>query len=278
MVIEDYQGLIDFIKTTKSTCGYELIILFAAIKLKNAEGKFDKEQLTDLFLEFYRIREANDLTVEEQCNPLQFEDRKEIIQLINRTPISSLLKVGILKTFERFNPDIFKVIFDNSEEILSTIKERIIKFYLSFGDSQEIMENLLSKWETGIDGIIKKDALQKISGSIEKIDLEFMLKYLYQSYSLVAFNKLLQNFHIDQQDFENFFTGGVEASPQLLSALEQAEEPIEIEEDSPEIKAERRKAQQPSSHIQELTNFFQQMRKEAEEEQKQSKVKKKPKK
>ena len=334
MAIKNHQNLIEFLKTTKFPCAYELIVLFAAIKLKSAEGRFNKEQVTDFFIEFYRIREVNNLVLEEKCNPLLTEDRKETILFLNRNPISSLLKVGILKTFERFNPDIFKIIFDHSEEILSTLKDQIIEFYLeSCSDSREIMEDSLSKWETGIDESIKADALVKMSGSIEKINLEFMLKYLYQSYSLTAFNKLLKSFKIDEQDFESLFTGGVEVSSKFFKnrapegpaeieepspeteeipaeieapSPETEEGPAEIEEPSPEIeegpveieetppeieeepaiieeepaviKEEQKISKQSPGHIQELTNFFQKMREEAEEEQEKSKSKKKQKK
>jgi len=272
MAVIDYQGLTEFIKTTKFTCGYELIVLFAAVKLKNAEGGFDKAQLAQFFIEFYRLRKINDLNFEKECDPLQSEDPREVMHLLNRNPIAHLLKVGILKTFERFNYDLFKISFDKSEEILSTLKDQILKFYPeSSGDSKKIMEVILSKWEKDINETIKKDALQKMSSSIEKINLEFMLKYLYQSYSLPAFNKFLKSFQINEQDFEKFFTGRVEDSSKLFKAIAPEEEPAVLKEESQLEKP-------PPSRIQDLTNFFQKMIDEAETEQKQEKAKKKPKK
>jgi len=272
MAIKDYQSLIEFIQTANSSCAHELIALFAAIKLKNADAGFDKEQLVNFFIEFYQIRKKNDLTSEKECDPLQFEDRREIIQLINRNPIAALLKAGILKTFERFDPNIFKIIFDNTEELLSTIKSRIGEVHSeSFGESRETMELVLSEWENIIDQTLKADALQKMAGSIEKINLEFMLKYLYQSYSLLAFNKMLKSFQIDEQDFENFFTSRMEDLSKFFKGREQKEKLAEIEEEPKVLK-------QPTSHIQELTNFFQKMREETEEEQVKTKIKKKKKK
>jgi hypothetical protein len=277
MAIKDYQGLTDFIKTTKFTCGYELVVLFAAIKLKNAEGGFEKEKLADFFLEFYRIGKSN-LTLGKACKPLQSEDSREIMLLLNSGPIAHLLKVGILKTFERFNPDLFKIVFDKAEEVLDTVKDQIIKFYSESPDnSKKIMDDILSKWENGINDYIKTDALKKMASSIEKINLEFMLKYLYQSYSLASFNKFLKSFQINEQDFKKFFTGRLEDASKFFIAIPAGEEEPGILKDEPQM------AKPPASRIQDLTSFFQKMISEDEKElakgkeQAKDKLKKKPK-
>jgi hypothetical protein len=273
MTIKDYQGLTEFIKTTKFTCGYELVVLFTAMKLKNAEGGFEKEQLANFFIEFYRIGKSNNLTLAKECEPLQSEDPREIMLLLNSSPIAHLLKVGILKTFERFNPDLFKIIFDKAEEALDTVKDQIIKFYVeSAGNSKKSLEDILSKWENGINEYVKTDALQKMASSIEKINLEFMLKYLYQSYSLTAFNKFLKSFKINEQDFQKFFTGRMEdASKFFMTTPSEEEEPAVLEGKPQMVKP-------PASRLQDLTSFFQKMVDEDEEDLGKEKLKKKPKK
>jgi hypothetical protein len=276
MAIKDYQSLTEFIKTTKFPCGYELVVLFAAVKLKNGEGSFEKEKLADFFIEFYRIGKNNSLTLEKEC--IQSEDPREVMYLLNRTPIAHLLKIGILKTFERFNYDVFKIIFDKAEEVLDTLKDRIIQFYSeSPGNSKKIMEDILSKWENNINDRIKSDALQKMTSSIEKINLEFMLKYLYQSYSLTAFNKFLKSFQINEQDLQKFFTGRQEAAAKFFMVPPPEEEPGILKAEPPLTKP-------PPSRIQDLTNFFQKMIDEDEKEPvkekelAKEKMKKKPKK
>jgi hypothetical protein len=274
MTIKDYQGLTEFIKTTKFTCGYELVVLFTAMKLKNAEGGFEKEQLANFFIEFYRIGKSNNLTLAKECEPLQSEDPREIMLLLNSSPIAHLLKVGILKTFERFNPDLFKIIFDKAEEALDTVKDQIIKFYVeSAGNSKKSLEDILSKWENGINEYVKTDALQKMASSIEKINLEFMLKYLYQSYSLTAFNKFLKSFKINEQDFQKFFTGRMEDASKFFMTT-----PSEEEEEPAVLEGKPQMVKPPASRLQDLTSFFQKMVDEDEEELGKEKLKKKPKK
>ncbi|MHA1360665.1 MAG: hypothetical protein ACTSRC_21295, partial [Candidatus Helarchaeota archaeon] len=107
--------LLEFIQNTKMQCGYELIILYAATKLKDKDGGFDREKLVDFFINFYVLGVKYDLQLDNFCDPLIENDPKDILLLINRKPISVLLKEGILKTFERFRPEIFNILFENEE-------------------------------------------------------------------------------------------------------------------------------------------------------------------
>lgn len=260
-MIKDYRGLTEFIKTTRFSCGYELVVLFEAVKLKNGEGGFDKERLTDFFIDFYRIGKNNSLTLEKECEALQSENPREVISMLNQIPIAHLLKVGILKTFERFNYDLFKTIFDKTEEVLDILKDQIIQFYSEFpGNSKKITEDIFSKWENNINNYIKSDALQKMTSSIEKINLEFMLKYLYQTYSLTTFNKFLKSFQINEQDLQQFFTGRQEAAAKFFMTPPPEEEPAVL-------KGEPRLMKAPPSRIQDLTTFFQKMIDEDSKEQ-----------
>lgn len=262
MAVSDYQSLIEFLESIKYTCGYELIVLFAAIKLKDAEGRFDRERLTDFFIDFYKIGEANNLTLEQECNPLQIEDLNETMQMINRNPIGSLLSTGILSTFERFNKHIFKIIFDNEEEILSKISDQIINFFSeTFRNSRQTMEAIISEWETSTNESIRKNALQNVAGSIENINLESILKYLYQSFSQEAYNKLLNNFQITEQEFDDYF---IKKPEHFLKYFQEQEKEAEVP--APEKAAEATKFS--PQRIQQLTNFFQKIREEEEEEAK----------
>ena len=228
------QKLVGFIKTTELKCACKLVILFSAIKLKDEKGKFDEERLVDFFIEFHRLKEKYKLGLKQDCNPLIDQDRKETMQLMNRHPISNLLKEGILKTSESLDSNIFELIFENQAKILSMIKERLHgHFSETLGDlylslsiiseeevssfHTEIVDDFLVEWEKRIDEIIKTDALSKLAESHETISLEVLLKYLYQSYDLHSMNELLESFHITRDQFESYFSSNVDISKLLVS-------------------------------------------------------------
>ncbi len=160
MEVESYPSLIEFIKTTTDfTCAYELVVLFAAMKLKDADGKIDREQLAEFFLDFYRTRKATKLPMKKPCNPLEDEDLDKTIQMLNRGAIGTLLKVGILKTFVRFKDEFLTIIFRQDEELLSTLKEQIIKHFVdASGDSKKSVEAVLLEWEGRLNAIEKPAA------------------------------------------------------------------------------------------------------------------------
>ncbi|MFX1295122.1 MAG: hypothetical protein ACFFD2_09765 [Promethearchaeota archaeon] len=261
MAIKDYGKLILFLETTKFNCGYELVILFAAIKLKNERGGFQRERLVDFFIDFYKIRKEKKLALKKYCNPLEKEDRNKIKRLINRNPIGFLLKVGILKTFERFNANIFNIILNNEEEILLTIKERIINHYMEmFGDSKENIEEVLSEWEVRINENIKLDASKKFAEYIEKIDVEILLKYLYQSYNIRNFNDLLKYFHITQREFDDYFNSKIKFNSKFSRSEENRSQIPKAEKDQGLKKFS-------NVHMRDLTLFFQKMKEESGEEE-----------
>ncbi|MFX1295119.1 MAG: hypothetical protein ACFFD2_09745 [Promethearchaeota archaeon] len=266
MVVTDYESLTEFIESMNNTCGYELVFLFVAMKLKDADGRFSRERLAEYFTEFYRIGETHNLVLEQECNPLKNENQNETIQMINRIPIGALLRAGILTTFERFNRDIFKILFDKEEEMLSIIKNQIIKYFLgTFGNSRDNMEAILSEWEQWLNESIKMDALHNVAGSIENISLESLLKYLYHSYSQDAYNKLLESFQINEHEITDIFTNGKESFSK--SFKEGVGKLADIKKKSEVIK-------RSTSRLDDLTMFFQKMREEAEDEKKENTKKK----
>ena len=273
MEVTDNQSLLEFIEsTTDLTCAYELLVLYLAIKLRNAEWKIDKDNLIDFFIDFYKIREAKDLNMDNPCNPLQLKNLDKTNQMINRGPIGTLLKVGVFKTFERFDEAIVKIIFENEEDILSLIRECVIKHYVgAFDESRDTLVTAISDWESDINEHIKKEALRKIGTRVEKIDLETMLKYLFQAYNMRVFQKLLDRFQISDEEFEDYLTTGREIFAKTFVKAEKQEEPAAVEPEPVPTKYS-------PDRIQTLTSFFQQMRDEAEEEEKEEKAKKKKKK
>ncbi len=236
MLISDIQSFIEFIETTEMNCVYKLIILYSIIKLKDAEGKFDKEKLVNFFIEFFKIGKRYKLLLGQKCDPLQNGDREKTMQLINKYPINNLIKEGILKTSETFDSTIFEIIFNNENEILFSIKQQMIRYFVTpLGDLylslnlisedgdfsfqgdfldlsflKELLEEFLVDWEKKINEIIKLDALSKLASCHEKINLEFLLKYLYQSYNSRLINKLVEKFQMTQEDLINFFISNID--------------------------------------------------------------------
>lgn len=261
MAIADFPNFIDFIKTAKFNCGYELILLYAAIKLKNEEGGFDREKLVDFFIDFYRIREKNRLALESYCDPLQNGDRVKTIRLINRNPISYLLNVGIFKTFERFDSNIFQIIFNNEDQILLTIKERIKQhFSKTLGDSNESTEAVLLKWEKGINESIRVGALQKFAACYDKINIEVLLKFLYHSYSLRTFDKLMEDFLINPREFKDYFSSKIKYQSKFFST-EKKDAP------APPVERKQKLKKYSAQRIKDLTNIFHKMREEPIEDE-----------
>ncbi|NVM29831.1 MAG: hypothetical protein HWN65_13385 [Candidatus Helarchaeota archaeon] len=299
------QKLVGFIKTTELKCACKLVILFSAIKLKDEKGKFDEERLVDFFIEFHRLKEKYKLGLNQECNPLKDQDRKETLQLMNRYPISNLLKEGILKTSESLDSNIYDLIFENQAKILSMIKERLHgHFSETLGDlylslnliseeevssfHTEIVEDFLAEWEKGIDEIIKTDALNKLAESHDTISLELLLKYLYQSYDLNSMNELLERFHITRDQFEGYFSSNVDVSKLLVSERIESQDAYvtrrsEAPPATPAIDVTRRPEAPPAApaaevaarsepapaapdKVKDLTQAFQQMREMSVEE------------
>ncbi|MHA1131579.1 MAG: hypothetical protein ACTSQQ_12325, partial [Candidatus Helarchaeota archaeon] len=160
---------------------------------------------------------------------------------------------GILKTFERFRPEIFNILFENEETVLETIEERIIKFFLKTpGNTIAKLESLLKEWKEYINSSMKSDTLKHLADSYDQINLEHLLKYLFQSYNLKALQKLVEDFHISPIEFKRYFTGGVDLATIFPSIVENELEGGETE-DVKEV--------QPStvSKVRDLSRFYQQM-------------------
>ncbi|MHA1360831.1 MAG: hypothetical protein ACTSRC_22140, partial [Candidatus Helarchaeota archaeon] len=173
--------------------------------------------------------------------------------LINRKPISVLLKEGILKTFERFRPEIFNILFENEETVLKTIEERIIKFFLKTpGNTIAKLESLLKEWKEYINSSIKSDTLKHLADSYDQINLEYLLKYLFQSYNLKALQKLVEDFHLTPIEFKRYFTGGVDLAA-IFPAATEAELEGGEEEDVKEAEPST------ATKVKDLSRFYQQM-------------------
>jgi len=288
MSVTDYESFIQYIKTKQLKCAYLLVVLFSAIKLRDAEGTFPKERLVDFFIEFYKIREKYKLVLNKECNPLQSGDRNATIQLINEKPLNTLIENGILETPERFKTTINKVIFEKEHEILLTIKTKFIVFYHDALKDRNLTLNLFpddmglafisdligecfSEWQLYINDIIKSDASKKLAAAVDKINIQDLLKYLFQSYSLKTMNQLLAQFHMTEEELNDYFNGDFDYSK--LPILEQIQAPVRAP--SPTVSEQPGKAIgaqftdtkqihesiKTSEHkVQALTDLFQQMK------------------
>ena len=287
MSVTDYQTFVRFIKKTDLKCAYLLITLFSAIKLRDAEGTFPMERLVDFFIQFYKLREKYKLALDKDCNPLQAENRNQTIELINKKPINTLLKNKILQTPERFNSEINKMLFENEHEILLTVKTKFVLFYLDalkdrnitlnlFPDEmgqtflQDLIIECINEWQEFIRETIQSDMSKKLAESHEKINLEFLLKYLYQSYSAKSMNFLLGSFKMTQEEFNNNISSDFDYSKFLTSnafVAQATDSPktLESPQFSPEeaefLEFARSQEQTPPSRdrIQSLTDVWKQM-------------------
>jgi hypothetical protein len=253
MAITVLEDLLELIQAREMQCAYELIVFYAAIKLKDKDGGFDREKLVDFFINFYILGVKYDLQLEESCDPLIEKDPKDILLLLNRNPISILLKEGILKTFERFDPEVFEILFEDEEEILKSIEERIVKHFLeTSGNTIAKLESLTKEWIKLMNSNIKSDTLKHLADSYDQINLEYLLKYLFQSYSLKSLQRLVEDFHLTPIEFKRYFTGGVD-----LAAIFPAATEAELEGGE----AEEVKEAEPSSaaKVKDLSRFYQQM-------------------
>ena len=232
MTITDARSLVEFIETTELVCAHKLIVLFAALKLKDEAGCFDAKSLTKIFLSFYIIRDKHQLRVETECNPFGREDIKEVSQLINKRAISSLMMDGILKTFNCFKDSIFHIAFENEEEILAAIKRRMGQFCRDHrGDSETSFTAMLSDWERSVNKTIKTNASKQLAGCVERVSLEALLKSLYHTFSLRAMNTLVADFQLTEREFTNSFQSERDYASQLTFAEreEPEEEPVAAE-------------------------------------------------
>ncbi len=278
MVIEvkNFPDLLRFINSDFE-CAYELVVLFTAIKFKDDKGWFDRERLVDFFMELFSILENEGVFLGKYCDHLQGGDRENVLSLLNAKPIDTLLKSKIFKTAERFDFELFKEIFNNEEVILVAIKQQLIQYFLGRGiDSRQQVEMLLFSWEGIMNDMIKTNSLMRITeGSYNKFTLEFLLKFLYHSYSLGSFEKLIADHHINQKELIDYFNSRLqfpiervgEISIAASSKLGIAEEPEVLDDKGAKISAEER--------VKSLTDFFHQMREEGFEEEDRKKKKKK---
>ncbi|MHA1266866.1 MAG: hypothetical protein ACTSRS_16635 [Candidatus Helarchaeota archaeon] len=276
--VNNLPDLLRFIKSDFE-CAYELIVLFTAIKFKDDEGRFDKERLIDFFMELFVMLEKEGVVLNKKCDPLQKGDREKVLQLLNRQPISALLKSKIFKTFERFDFNLFKEIFNNEEAVLVALKERIVGFFLGRGIEKRQLENILTEWEGTMNEMLKTHALMRIVEGYNKFTLEFLLKFLYQSYSLGAFEKLVSDFQINQKELIDYFNSRLEfpiariGEPRIRLATEV---PKSAEVQMKEQTKQEALKKSAEEHLKSLTEFFHKMREEAlEEEEQQMKKKKK---
>lgn len=253
---------------------YEQVVMWIAVKLKNDEGRFDKERLIDFFINLFDRLQKEGLVREEGSDPFQGGDRKMILALLNRNPISTLLKRGVFKTFERFNFDLFKEIFNNEEAVLVALRNQVKGYFSRRGLNREKLEAVLAGWEAGMSEAIKTAALMRITEQSDKFTLEFLLKFLYQSYSLGSFEKLVRDHHINQQELIDYFSSKLNfpvtriGEPSPFAAMIR-KEPAE----SPKT-AKQAVEKSVEEHIKNLTEFFHDMREEALEEEEGQKKKK----
>jgi len=277
MVIEvsSFPDLLRFINSDFK-CAYELVVLFTAIKFKDDQGGFDQDRLVDFFMELFNILEKEGIVLGKSCDPLQGGDRENVLLLLNDNPIDTLIRSKIFETSERFNFDLFKEIFNNEEAILVALKNQLIYFFLGRGlDSRQQLEMLLFSWEGIMNEMIKTNSLMRITeGSYNKFTLEFLLKFLYQSYSLGAFEKLVVDHQINQKELIDYFNSRLkfpiervaDISIPTVNKIGDADEPEILEDQPQKVSAEER--------VKGLTDFFHQMREEGLEDRGKKKKKK----
>lgn len=277
MAIE-VKNLADLLRFIKSNfeCAYELIVLYTAIKFKDDEGRFTKELIVDLFMElFIRLRNAGVL-LDKKCNPLQDGDRESVLLLLNRNTISALLNSKIFKTFERFDFDLFKEIFNNEEAVLVALKDQLINYFRGRGIDRRRLDQILIEWEGIMNEMIKTNALMRIAEGYNKFTLEFLLKFLYQSYSLGAFERLVIEHQINQKELLDYFGSRLEFPIARVGATTLTID-RKVTKTEPTVQQELLK-KSAEEHLQSLTDFFHQMREEALEEEEKEQKKKKSKK
>jgi len=217
-------------------CGYPLVALFVAIKLRNQMGEFNKTTLLELVKNFYEMVRTYKLFLKQNCDPLLTKDDTRFNQLIVDHSIQPLLKAGILQTPQRFDESLSTSLFNREEEILSLLKQRLFDNFLSnlkdlhhtlelFPDDlglqflKEMVIFFLFEWERQIDLKLKAEAAAQLAASYEKIDLVALLKYLYQSYSLNSMNKLINYFRISQQELDTYFSGAMDLQLDILKKV-----------------------------------------------------------
>ena len=266
----------DLLRYINAASVHELIALFIAIKFKDDEGQFDRERLVDFFMELFIILQKEGIFLGKSWAPIQAGDRENVVSLLNEQPINSLLKSKIFKTADRFEFNLFKEIFNNEEAVLVAVKEQLIRYFLGRGvNSRPNLEATFSNWEGTMNEMIKTNALMRITEGYSKFTLEFLLKFLYQSYSLGAFEKLVADHQINQKELIDYFNSRLEfpiervggLSIPVRGGLEEGEEPEVLGEQPPKKSAEE--------HLQSLTDFFHTMREEGFEKGKKKKKKKK---
>jgi hypothetical protein len=275
-MVNEVKGIADLIRfiNAEFECAYEQVVMFIAVKLKNDEGRFDKERLIDFFMDLFDYVQKEGGVMDESCDPLQGGDRKKVLSMLNRVPISTLLRSGVFKTFERFNFDLFKEIFNNEEAVVVALKNRLKGYFSRKGLNQKKAEAILAEWEADMDEVIKTDALMKITERPDKFTLEFLLKFLYQSYSLGSFENLMRDHHINQKELIDYFSSKLNfpvariGEPAPLAAII-SEKPAEAR-----VPAPAPVTAPVEEHIKSLTEFFHKMREEALEEEEAQKKKK----
>lgn len=276
MVIEVkcFPDLLRFINSNFE-CAYELVVLFTAVKFKDDMGGFDIERLVDFFMELFIILEKEGIILGKFCKPLQQGDRESVLSLLNENPINTLLQSKIFKTPERFNFDLFKEIFNNEEAVLVAIKQQLINFFLGRGiESRQQLEMILFSWEGVMNEMIKTNSLMRIvEGSYNKFTLEFLLKFLYQSYSLGAFEKLIADHQIDQKELIDYFNSRLQFPIERVGAISF---PVikGLEEEEPEVLVDHPLKLSAEERVKSLTDFFHKMREEEDEHTKKKKKKK----
>lgn len=229
MVSINKKDLLQYLLTVEMKCAYPCVVFFAAIKLRDELGWFNKELLIDFFVEFYKTGQEYRISLDEDCNLPQKDNLTEVMQFIEEMTLNPLLKTGILETPFKFHSHISQAVFEKEKEILSLLKNRLFSYYLENLRDRDITLRLfpkdmgyiflkeiallwLSDWEKKIDELVKLDATKKLAECYTKIKLDYLLKYLYQSYSLQSMNKLLNYFHITQHEIDTYFSGEIDYS------------------------------------------------------------------
>ncbi len=271
--VKTLSGLLGFINSDFE-CAYEVILLYIAVKFKDDEGCVDTERFVDFFIELFLNLKNEGIVPDKSCNPLQGGDREEVRSLLISKPIDALISGGLFSTEERFNFELFKEIFKNEEAILVALKERLISYFLGRGtDSHNKLDTILSNWEETMNQMIKTNALMRITEGYSKFTLEFLLKFLYQSYSLGAFEKLVSDHQINQKELIDYFNYRLKfpltrvGGPPISSTFER-KVAMKTDED-PE--SQEKSAEE---HLRNLTEFFHNIREESLDDKKEMKKKK----
>jgi hypothetical protein len=166
----DFEYYYDQIIKMPLTCSYKLILLYGLIKIHDNFGTFQKEDLVESFISFYKIRMDAGFQIDlKNCNPLQEGDKDKILPILMKNPVKILVDAGFLANATRFSQRFLEILKRNKEKFVTLLWNKIIKYYETrLGDSQNNIEKILNKWGTRLSEITpnqsKKEGATQIIG------------------------------------------------------------------------------------------------------------------